>query len=301
MLERALESIAAQTFDDYEVVVVDDASTDDTSAFLAGRVSERCRVVRNEPNAGVAASRNRGCAVARGEFIAFLDDDDQLRPNALALQREKYLAHPDLDFLWGARLIHVKDATGHCIQTRTDDWTHFADPVRGTAFLPVVLEIAASSAFSVRRTVFEQLGGFDEELLVSEDRDLFLRLAKSGNAGAAVTQTVVDIDEHFGDSLSRSTALRCGPKNDLRVIDKHRAYLELPAHRGFFNQYWLVVFSRFLLAADRKSAIRILGEMRRSGALSRQVLRMYVRHAPEFQVLKSLLRYPSWSLHRRRA
>ena len=82
MLERALRSVWAQTCDDYELIVVDDGSTDGTAEFLATLGSD-VRTVRQE-NQGPSAARNAGVALARGTYVVFLDSDDELLPDALA-------------------------------------------------------------------------------------------------------------------------------------------------------------------------------------------------------------------------
>ncbi|MGD9842293.1 MAG: glycosyltransferase family 2 protein [Steroidobacteraceae bacterium] len=292
-VERALRSITNQSMDDYEIVVVDDGSSDSTPQYLVGVQSDRCQTLRNEPNRGVSASRNRGVAASRGEFVVFLDDDDEFRPTALTAIRARCEALPELDFLWGARLIHEKDANGREIGTRQDDWSNLQQPIRDTEFLPMVLEIATNSAFAIRRKLFLDVGGFDEQLKVSEDRDLFLRLAERRHWGGAVAEIIIDVDEHFKDSLSRNVGFRAGPDIDLRVIDKHREYLERAEHREFMNTYLLTIFAGFLQAGNRSSAVRIFNELRQRDALDAQVLRKYLRHAPEFRALKSLLRYNS--------
>ncbi len=81
-MRRALDSIAAQTFSDFEAIVVDDGSTDDGAAIVAGYADTRFRMIR-QANAGPGAARNAGLATARGEFIAFLDADDEWLPNYL--------------------------------------------------------------------------------------------------------------------------------------------------------------------------------------------------------------------------
>jgi glycosyltransferase involved in cell wall biosynthesis len=82
-VRRALDSIVAQTLPDFEVIVIDDGSTDDGAAIVAGYPDARCRLIR-QANAGPGAARNRGIAEARGEFVAFLDADDEWLPDYLA-------------------------------------------------------------------------------------------------------------------------------------------------------------------------------------------------------------------------
>jgi glycosyltransferase involved in cell wall biosynthesis len=290
IVDRALRSVARQNFDDYEMVVVDDGSSDSTPAYLELVKSPRCRVIRNEKSLGVSAARNRAVAASTGELITFLDDDDELRPNALATIYQCMTSNPQLDFLWGGRLIHEMDAVGRNIGTREDDWTRIATPLSGSDFLSLVLKIATNSAFTIRRSVFDALGGFDEQLRVSEDRDLFIGLARAGYIGTALPRTIIDVHELVG-SLSRSTSLRSGANIDLRVIDKHREFLQRPEHREFLDSYLLAVFVGFLEAGNRPAAMNILRELRRRGAFRIGVLRKYLRHAPEFRALKSLVRY----------
>jgi glycosyltransferase involved in cell wall biosynthesis len=293
LIVRALGSAQAQTVSPLEIIIVDDGSADDTPAILAAQRDERLKVLRNEPARGVSASRNHGVAAATSDFVVFLDDDDELRANALEQIRNCVRAHADVDFAWGARLIHEKDAAGREVGQREDDWSNLPPRMTGTTFLPMVLAIATNSAFAIRRRVFAELGGFDETLKVSEDRDLFLALAERGHVGAAVTATVIDVDEHFASSLSRTVVGRMGPEIDLRVIEKHRKFLELPEHREFLNSYLTTVYAGFLQAGRRQAALRIVRELSRRGALDAQVIRKYLRHAPEFRALKSFLRYDS--------
>jgi glycosyltransferase involved in cell wall biosynthesis len=287
---RALSSVLAQTFDDYEIIIVDDGSSDGTPELLAPVRCARCQVLRNEINVGVSAARNRGVAAAKGEFIAFLDDDDEFRPGTLAALRDRYVADPELDFAWGVRVIHERAAAGQTIATRTDDWRNVSHRMSGSDFLPLALQIATSAAFSIRRSLFEKIGGFDTELKVSEDRDLFIALAQGGYVGGAANDAIIDVNEGF-NSLSRSVGVRGGSDADIRVIDKHRDYLSLPEHDEFLSEYLLIVFAGYLEAGNRRSALRIIGELRRRGALDSRVFRYYLRHAPEFRALKTVLRY----------
>ena len=92
----AVNSILAQTFEDFELVVVDDGSTDRTAEVLAGYADPRLRVLHNPTNLGIPASRNRGLEAARGEYIALLDSDDHAYPDRLARQVKYLDANPGI-------------------------------------------------------------------------------------------------------------------------------------------------------------------------------------------------------------
>lgn len=293
MIARALRSVEAQTFPALEMIVVDDGSTDDTSAVLSAYRSSRLRVLHNIPARGASSARNRGVAVARGQFVVFLDDDDELRPDALQEIGKRVSTNPSVDFLWGRRVIHTKDKAGRTIDVREDDFSGLAPRVSGTDFLPMVLVIATSSAFTIRRSAFETLGGFDETLPVSEDRDLFLRLAEHGHVGAVVDRPLIDINEHLQGSLSRSNHLRRVPDTDERVMEKHRAYLELPENRGFRNRYLLEVLTGYIQAGMRGVALRRAWDLMRHGSLDFPAIISCLRHTPELRALKSVIRYDS--------
>jgi glycosyltransferase involved in cell wall biosynthesis len=290
---RALRSVAAQTFDDYQVIVVDDGSTDASAAFLATLRHPRFRVLRNEHSQGVSAARNRGARAATGEWIVFLDDDDAMRPEALALLQRRITTDPQLDFLWGSRVTHEIDSAGRVIAEREDDWRRVAARVQGSSFLDLVLQIATNSAFTIRRSVLQAAGGFDERLRRSEDRDLFIALAQQGFNGGAIVQPLIDVEERAG-SLSRGTADRVGAEVDLLVIDKHRDYLQRPEHQQFLATYLVVVYVGYLKTGNRAAARRIRRELRQHGALRLGLMRQYLRHAPEFRALKTLMRYDTF-------
>lgn len=164
---RALASVVAQTLPAGEVIVVDDGSRDDTAARIAA-VFPGVTLIRQDTR-GVSAARNRGVAAASGEWIAFLDSDDEWMPEKLERQCEALVREPGhvlchTDEIWirrgrrvNARRRHAK--YGGRIFTRC---------------LPLCA-ISPSSAM-IRRDVFDSLGGFDERFSACEDYDLWLRL-----------------------------------------------------------------------------------------------------------------------------
>lgn len=175
LLSRAIRSVLAQTWESLELIVVDDASTDDTPAVVAAFTDVRLLYLRNEGGRYAAGARNTGLRLARGEFIAFQDDDDIWRIDKLERQMAALLAAPpDVGM----------NICGYICQTRTRCFY-----VGGqTAFRHIdwrVIRVMKDSAliatpgWLLRRSALEAAGGgFDERLRTWEDWELSLRLAQ---------------------------------------------------------------------------------------------------------------------------
>jgi glycosyltransferase involved in cell wall biosynthesis len=169
MVPEALASVLAQTWRDFEVLVVDDASGDGTAAALAA-FGSRIRVLRSPSRLGVAAARNLGISAARGQWLAFLDSDDLWRPEKLARQIAYLAGHPELvlcqtEETWERRGLKVNQPRSH-------------GKIGGWIFFPSLERCLVSpSAVILHRTLFQKHGGFDENLPAAEDYDLWLRLS----------------------------------------------------------------------------------------------------------------------------
>lgn len=171
---RALESVVAQTFQDYEIIVVDDASNDGSADFVHSLGIGTVRLIRNSENRGAAAARNAGIAAAAGHFIAFLDSDDTWEPEKLALQVAT-LEHASPNFLaCGTDFYLWHDGRRTPVRTGFTPARFRKDILFGCAISP-------GSTLMVAREAFEKVGRFNEALRRLEDWDWLLRYVEHGD------------------------------------------------------------------------------------------------------------------------
>src|SRR5207248_7970393 len=175
LLSVTLRSALAQEDVALEVVVVDDGSTDETPERLASESDERVRVIRHPESRGVAAARNSAIEAARGEWIAFLDDDDLWAPHKLHTQ---LAAADERDAAWVYSSALVVDDRRSVL-----DVIDAPDPDRLLALLLAYNPMPAGASNVVARTkVVRDLGGQDETLSHFAGWDLWIKLALAGNA-----------------------------------------------------------------------------------------------------------------------
>ena len=176
LLPRAVSSVLSQTYDDYEVIIVDDCSTDDTQQVVDAITDSRIRHIRHEVNKGVSAARNTGIANARGEYIAFLDDDDEWLPTRLAKQSALMdAAPPKVGFVYG-----WMDAVYGPSGPR-EPLDHLA--AEGNIFSEMIcLRGSPNPTLLARASAVRDVGGFDESVIVAEDLEFMCRLSRKWEA-----------------------------------------------------------------------------------------------------------------------
>jgi glycosyltransferase involved in cell wall biosynthesis len=195
LVDRAIRSALAQTFGNFELLVVDDGSTDATPEVLAGVDDGRLRRVRHERNYGISRTRNTALGLARGEWLAFLDDDNEWAPDYLERQLAFAASRP------GAGVVYCRARRRDAL---SGSEVEIGELRQGRVFCDLVegWNPFVSSAL-IRRAVLVEAGGLDEKLRATEDRDLWMRLAQRTEFAGANDVLLIRHERH-GPQLSRN-------------------------------------------------------------------------------------------------
>ena len=197
VLKAALDSVLAQEFRDFELIVVDDGSTDHTPQILDA-YHQDLMVIR-QPNLGVSAARNRGIAAAGGELIAFLDSDDLWLPRKLSSQVNFFNSNPEAvinqtEEIWIRNGVRVNPKTRH-------------HKPSGMIFeQSLALCLVSPSAVMMKPSLFDAVGLFDEDLPACEDYDLWLRISWRYPVYLIETPLIIKRGGH-ADQLSKAPGL----------------------------------------------------------------------------------------------
>lgn len=163
-LSSAIESCLRQSFSDWELIIVDDCSTDDTPSVIARYQSadERIRVVRHVQNSKLPAALNSGFAIATGELLTWTSDDNEYEPDALLRMSEFLREHPAIDVVYSDYLL-------------IDEEGRSVGEMRALPPQALVATNAVGACFLYRRRVHDKLQGYDVNLFLAEDYDFWLR------------------------------------------------------------------------------------------------------------------------------
>lgn len=219
LIGRALASVFAQSYQNFEIIVVDDASSDGLASALAEFSDPRLRRLVHPSNRGAAAARNTGVASATGEYVAFLDSDDVWYPEKLAFQVAAMRDQP-------------AEVAGHvcaydCIKAGYQS-RQIAPNWLGQSFQRAVLfgcTCGPGTTLLCRRAVFADIGPLDEELRRLEDWDWLLRLAEHGHRLLATSRALarVEVEAHARGGDLDAALRRIGARHRAEVASQGTA------------------------------------------------------------------------------
>lgn len=221
-IEASIMSVLRQTFSDFELLVVDDASEDGTLDVLSRIRDERIRIVRRDHNGGASAARNSGIREATGHYVAFQDSDDEWLPRKLEMQLEGIESTDDQAVGVYCGMIVVGGFPDTCMSRRE---IRYIPSIRnGMAVSGRIKEsllrypsFISTQTLMVRRDALMECGGFDESLPVLEDWDLAIRVAGLGPI-VFIDEPLV-IQKFSNNSLTRSVCKRV--ESMRKLLDKH--------------------------------------------------------------------------------
>ena len=248
MVKRAAESVLNQTYKNIELIIVDDSPSDyelrEEVKEMAESLGERVRYIQHEENKGACAARNTGIQASNGEFIGFLDDDDEWLPEKTEKQLEKftdervalvYCGHYEVD---GVKKIK-----------RMYDAVYMS----GEVFEQLIYGnyIGSNSFPLIRKNVLVELGGFDVNLKAAQDFEMWLRIAKRYRIDY-VDEPLVNYYIHGGEQITKNSLGRA--EAFLRIIDLNYDYLKRHK-KAYSNMLFKAVFDTIHI--DKKQSRKL--------------------------------------------
>lgn len=196
LLPRAIDSVQRQTYEHWQLVIVDDGSTDGTARIVDRFMTKEPRIVAvRQQNRGLALARNVGIAVAEGDFVAFLDSDDELKPDHLAVRVKYMRAHPKVDMVYGG-----------VIAVGPKDRLYVPDLERPGRTIHVN-RCYVGGTFFARKRLLNSLGGF-RRIAYGEDLDLMHRAMRRATVHKVTHRSYIyhcEAPDRLSDHASQRT------------------------------------------------------------------------------------------------
>lgn len=240
LLRRAVQSVLAQSEQNFELIIVDDASCDGTPKYLTELAAQdaRVRVVRNEASGGGAAARNAGIAIVRGSWVAFIDDDDEWLRNKLERQLATLAARPVAVACSCNYIAQVESGKSRIVVT--------ADQVTLRHLLTDNV-LGGASMCICRAEVLRDIGGFDARFRSAQDLDLWVRLRERGEI-LTCREALVIHRAHAGMRIT--TNMQSQYLGARHFYFKHRGLMDASLRR-----HW-VAYTSFIMSRQTQRGLR---------------------------------------------
>jgi glycosyltransferase involved in cell wall biosynthesis len=240
---KSIESVLSQTYTNFELIIVDDCSTDNSLKEISKLKDVRIKVFQLENNSGAAVARNFGIKKSSGDFISFLDSDDYLEKEFLEITNQIILhSGPTVGFMWTGVRYHL---TNKIIE---ESW----EPIRkNNSYLTFLndLHIGTGSGITVKRKVFDECGAFNENLPAAEDTDFFLRITKTFNY-LFTKEILMNVNKTGEDRMSNNIC-NVGLAYNIFIVD-HLA--EIDKDQKLQKKYYYKMMWLNYHLADQKTA-----------------------------------------------
>jgi glycosyltransferase involved in cell wall biosynthesis len=253
----AIRSVLAQAHADFELIVVDDGSTDGTAIIVQSFEADPRVTVIHQPNMGLSAARNTGIAASKSARVAFLDSDDLWMPDYLAEIDRSFARVPDAGFVY-AQAWRLHDSgrffRAHAMSRQNPPDTPPQDPIEFLRLLIHQNFIFVSA--TVRRTALEAVGGFKTSLTACEDYDLWIRMLSHG-FGAAQAEGRLAVKRDRSTSMSGSS--RNMMSNLRKVYQMTVEDYDVPDDVRMVARQRIIDLDNALATVDGDAPLRALG------------------------------------------
>jgi glycosyltransferase involved in cell wall biosynthesis len=254
-IEAAIESVLASQGADFEVIVVDDGSSDRSREVLAGYEADpRIRCIFQQ-NKGLAGARNTGIKAATGDYLVFLDSDDLVLPEKLALQAGYLDAHPEYEAVYSRSVCFVEDDPEELVPV---NFPVYVGDIQDNLLYGNFIHV---NSVMVRRMTVLDAGLFAEEFRELEDWDLWLRLSLRGGLFGFQDQVLSKVRLRKGSMTTQQERMN---RTMLRVLEKHIAGMKTaarPIARLTWVKAYRALFMYRIIVGDTHRFFRELGKI----------------------------------------
>ena len=267
-LPRSIGSVLNQTLEDFELLVVDDGSTDETEAVVTGYDDPRVKYVAHETNRGASVARNTGIDRAEGEYIALLDSDDEFEPRKLEKQVDLMERRSDdwIAAYCGVDIVYEDHERPNSLKRWVVELVARRREMGGTeggeelirAVLTDRLHTSAGSTLLVERDVAETIGGFDESFDRFQDPEFLIRVLKQGKLGYVDDELV----RRYASGGPSADALAAADEHYLETFSDTVEQLEAEGYDVVGAHHYLIA-KQYLVEGDFRNGVRYLLSARR--------------------------------------